>query len=494
MKRREFCAATVMGGLAAAFPDVRLLAAEAPVAALADLPAIKLSGQHTLIAPAAVRDFAASLRGELLWPGGAGYEQARRIWNGMIDRHPALIARCAGPADVASAVGFARAHELVLAVRGGGHSFPGFSACDGGLVIDLSGMRGVRVDPVGRTARAEGGAWGGDLDWEAQHHALATPLGEISNTGVAGLTLGGGFGWLTRRFGLACDNVVAMDLVTADGRLLRVSADDNPDLFWALRGGGGNFGVVTSFEYRLHPVGPKVLAGYLAFPLEQARDVLHFYAGFATAAPRDLSVDLELGFGLHGKVGATIYACYIGDPAQGERALQPLTRFGKPFVNTIVLQDYVQVQKQFDGPVHSPLNNYLKGGFLRQFTPGLIEALTGDFRPDETFGAYFHHSGGAVGDLAPADTAFPHRQAIGNLMMSGAWPDASDNDRNRATVRANWDKVARFTAGFYVNLNDADQKGTDDNYGSNYSRLAGLKKKYDPGNIFRLNANVRPAA
>ncbi len=494
MRRRDFCKVALVSSATTALPLGRLMSAtpDAAAAIVADLPAIKLSGGQTTIEKTAVEELRASLRGPLLVPGQDGYDGARRIWNGMIDKRPALIARCAGAADVAKAVTFARERELVVAVRGGGHSFPGHSVCDGGLMIDLSDMRSVRVDPVARLARVAGGAWGRDVDSETQHYGLATTMGQISDTGVGGLTLGGGFGWLGRRFGLAIDNLIEVDLVTADGQLRRVSAEENPDLFWGVRGGGGNFGVVTSFEYRLHPVGPKVLGGYVSYPFAQTRDVLQFCAGLASNTPRELSTDLGIEAGPDGQVSATVYVCYSGDLRAGEKVLEPLQRFGKPFASTIGPQDYLTVQRQFDGPHASPKNHYLKGGFVREFSPGLIDALVNDFRPDSEFGVYFQDSSGAVADVEPGATAFAHRRTRANMMMHGVWQDAAKNEQARATVRANWDKVAPFTEGYYVNLNDADQKSTDRNYGTNYPRLVALKKKYDPGNLFRLNANIRP--
>ncbi|HKE45775.1 MAG TPA: FAD-binding oxidoreductase [Steroidobacteraceae bacterium] len=493
MKRREFFAATLAGAVAATLPVRRLYAESAAAAAPdTDLNAIKLGGGQTIVPKAAVADLRSQLRGSLLVPGQDGYEQARRIWNHMIDKHPALIARCAGPADVAAAVQFAREHELVTAVRGGGHSFPGYSTCDGGLVVDLSMMHGVRVDPVAKTARAEGGAWLGDLDAESQHYGLATTLGAISNTGIAGLTLGGGYGWLCRRFGLACDNLISADLITADGQFHRLSEQDNPDLFWGIRGGGGNFGVVTSFEYRLHPVGPKVLAGSVAYPASQLRQVLEFYADFASHAPRELHVEFDAVTALDSGPSSIISVCYSADPKAGEKALEPLVKFGKPTMNTIKMQDYVAVQKQYDGPPLSEHNSYLKSGFMRELTPKLIDTIV-NLPPDEMYDVAVSHFGGAVGDRGPTDTAFTHREANFMVFVSAAWKDSADNDRNRSEVRARWDKLKPFTAGYYVNLNEGDQRQTDDNYGPNHARLAGLKRQYDPTNLFRLNANVRPA-
>ncbi len=495
MRRRDFCNATVLSGAALTLPLSRLMSAtpdEAPAIA-SDLAATRLSGQSTIIEKAALKEFRENLRGTLILPGQEGYESARRIWNGMIDKRPAMIVRCAGAADVARAVVFARERELLLAVRGGGHSFPGYSTCDGGMVIDLSGMRGVLVDPKGRTATVEGGAWGRDVDSKTQHYGLATTLGQISDTGVAGLTLGGGFGWLGRRFGLACDNLIAVELVTADGQLRRVSAKENADLFWGIRGGGGNFGVVTTFVYRLHPVGPKVLAGHVRYPLEKAREVLEFYAGLASTMPREFSADLGLENNSQGQPLATIAVCYSGDLDTGRKVLEPLQRFGKPLEYEIGPMDYLAVQSWDDGPHHSSTNHYLKGGFVREFTPGLVDVLA-DFRPDQHFGMLMQDSSGAVGDVDPTATAFVNRRSRVNLMVFGVWPNAADNDRNRAIVRANWDKVAPFTEGFYSNLNDADKLSTDRNFGPNYARLVALKRKYDPGNLFRLNSNIQPTA
>jgi hypothetical protein len=494
MKRRDFCKATLISGAAAALPlsRVRALADETAAPAGGDIPAVKLSGEPTVIPAAAVKKFAADLHGPLLTASDAGYDQARRIWNKMIDRRPALIARCSGAADVARAVAFARERELLLAVRGGGHSFPGYSVCNGGLMIDLSPMRSVRVDPTAKTAQVAGGAWIGDLDWEAQQYGLATPMGEISHTGVAGLSLGGGYGWLARRYGLACDNVISVDLVTADAGFHRVSAKENPDLFWGIRGGGGNFGVVTSFEYRLHPVGPKLLAGSLVYAPAQLRELLEHYGEFAARAPRECVAEIGWGGAEGEDAYPTIFVCYIGDPKDGEKAFQPLRAAVKPVKETLGMQDYLKVQQQFDGPPLSTQNAYLKGGYVGEITPALVDALTNEFHADATIGISFDHCGGAIAEVEPTATAVPHRKELFQALVFGSWSNATDNERNRARVHAEWDKLKRFTSGFYVNLNDADQKSVDDNYGPNRPRLAALKKKYDPGNLFRLNANVRP--
>jgi FAD/FMN-containing dehydrogenase len=494
MKRRDFCGMS-LAGAAGLLPAGRLLLA-ADDAQGAELRAVKLSGAETTLERAAVGDFRASLKGTLLTPGDADYEAARHIWNGMIDKHPALIARCADTSDVVRAVTFARERELLLAVRGGGHSFPGHSTCDGGLVIDLSPMRTVAVQADKRTVSAGGGAWGAHVDQASQKQALATTLGQISNTGVAGLTLGGGFGWLSRRFGLACDNLISVELVTADGKVRHVSERDEPELFWALRGGGGNFGVATAFEYRLHPLDPTVIAGHVDFPAAQVKDAVDFYVSLITRAPRELSVDLSLSPDSDGKPGAQIYVVYSGDPKKGGKILEPLQHLGKPIRNTITQQQYVVVQTQFDSPPVNPMHVYLKGGFVSEYSPGLVAFLTDEFRPDHTLSMYFQNANGAVGDVAPNATAFSHRNAIANMMLAGSWKDSAQDEPGRKAIHAVWSKLEPFTDGYYVNLHDTDvvrDKGTDRNYGANFARLATVKRQYDPTNLFRLNANIKPA-
>ena len=500
MKRRDFCRMSMFTGAALAMPASQVVAASKASSQLApnDLRAVKLSGAETTIERAAVRDFRASLKGTLLAPGDELYEPARHVWNGMINKHPALIARCADTADVVRAVTFARERELLLAVRGGGHSFSGYSTCDGGLVIDLSPMRSVAINAESRTARVAGGAWGADVDAAAQKHALATTLGTVSNTGVAGLTLGGGFGHLARRFGLACDNLLSAELVTADGKVRRVSADDEPDLFWAIRGGGGNFGVATSFEYRLHPVGPTVLAGHVDFPKAQSKDAWEFYGELITHAPRELSVlfTLNLAPNADGQPGAQFYAVYSGDAKSGAKVLEPLQRFGRPIRNTIKQESYVVVQTWFDTPPVSPAHWYLKGGFVREYPSGLI-AVIDEFQPTADTIIGFQDANGAVADVPETATAFSHRGAIANLMLQKFWNDSSQDELGRNAIQTMWSKCEPFTDGYYVNLHDTDDslkdKGHERNYGSNFSRLATVKKQYDPLNLFRLNANIKPA-
>ncbi len=489
MKRRDFCTQSLIGGAAAMLPFTHVRG-DSPGA---DLQAIKLSGAEFTLGRNAVRDFAASLNGIVLAPGQEGYNSARRMWNAMIDKRPALIARCANPDDVMRAVTFARENQLLTAVRGGGHSFPGYSTCDGGMMIDLSLLRAVRVDAKTKVARVEGGAWVIEVDGPALREGLATTMGQISNTGIGGLTLGGGFGWLSRRFGLACDNLLAVDLVTADGKLRHVSAQDAPDLFWALRGGGGNFGVATAFEYRMHSFNRKVLAGHVRHPITAARDVIDLYANLCLKAPRELSIDLGFSMQRDQQV-ITVYVCHSGDLAAGEKLLEPLTSYGKPLKNTVGPQDYQMVQTQFDGPPLDPENHYIKGGFVREFTPAFIDVLINDFKPSRYGDAYFQDANGAVADVATSASAFSHRDAVANLMLLEAWLDPAITDERRAAVRTEWAKLERFTDGYYVNLNDATPTTTDRNYGANFARLATIKKQYDPMNLFRLNANVKPAA
>jgi len=457
------------------------------------ISATTLEGSRTNVNDADIASLRSNVRGELVVAGDARYDEARRVWNGNVDRRPGLIVRCTGAADVQQAVNFARSLGLLVSIRGGGHSAPGYGTNEGGLVIDLSPMRSVLVSADARTAHVAAGAWGAHVDAATQKHALATTLGQISNTGVAGLTLGGGFGWLSRRFGLACDNLMSVELVTADGKVRRVSERDEPDLFWAIRGGGGNFGVATSFDYRLHPLNPTVLAGHVDFPAAQVKDAIEFYVALIASAPRELSVDLSLEFNDDGEPGAQIYVVYSGDANSGGKVLEPLQRFGKPIKNTIAPTSYLAVQMWSDPPPIDPKHHYLKGGFVREYSSGLIKLLADEIRPDNQSSIYCQNANGAVADMPQTATAFSHRNAIANMMLLCQWSEPSQDEPGRAAARAKWSKLASFTDGYYVNLNDADPKGTDGNYGANFSRMATLKKQFDPMNLFRLNANIRPA-
>ena len=496
MKRRTFCS-SALALSATSLPFARLLAAaNDPVAS--DLPAIGGDGQQIVLPRSNLNDFRASLRGQVLLAGDAGYDTVRRVWNGSFDRKPALIVRCEGASDVIKAVNFSRSHGVLTSVRCGGHSISGQSVCNGGLMIDLSLMNEVRVDPVARRARVSGGALLGNLDREAQSFGLATTAGTVSHTGVGGLTLGGGFGRIGRKFGMACDNVRAYDLVTANGRFLRVSADENSDLNWGLRGGGGNFGVVTSFEFELYPVGPTLLGGVLIYPVAQAKEVLTFYDEFIEAAPDEVYVDTTLIRGPDGHKVLILDTTYCGSIEAGERALKPLREFRKPLVDAIVPQPYVKLQSALDDAFAYGRHYYVKAGFIRRMPPELIEAMVETFMSSNLpiTPVLTAHQGGAISRVANDATAYPYREARHNLLVAAAWEDSSGDEAHLTWARAAWKNLEPFTRGFYFNDNNADisEKRVLENYGNNYPRLAALKAKYDPTNLFRLNANIKPKA
>ncbi len=489
MKRRHFVGAGL--ALAATFP---LRGFSAVLKGAGDLPAKSLAGGDLLLRGSSVEAFAASLRGDLLLPDHQDYDRTRRIWNAAFDKRPALIARCTGASDVRHAVDFAREHQLLTAVRAGGHSLSGKSSCDGGLVIDLQQMQGVRVDPEARRAYLESGSLLGQLDHECAAFGLATTAGTVSHTGAAGLTLGGGFGRLGRRFGLTCDNVAAFDVVTANGHFLRASDDENMDLFWGLRGGGGNFGVVTSIEYRLHPVNPTILGGNISWPLDQARDVMRYYRDIALDAP-DV---VNLMFDLHWEETNPMFAievCWSGDHTEGEQWLQPLRAFGKPASDNIAPMPYVKIQSKDDVLYPHGGRYYLKNGLVTKLTDGGIDLILDAFRrtPRE-FAMFADHCGGAYGRMAPDATAFPRRDMAFVLALFAGWQNPAQSDEWIAKARETWQELAPLTSGFYTNYAAADTKlaGFHENYGANFERLVALKAKYDPMNLFRLNANVPP--
>jgi FAD/FMN-containing dehydrogenase len=414
----------------------------------------------------------------------------------MVDRRPAIIARCSGAADVKRSVEFARANDLLVAVRGGGHSLSGQSVCDGGLMIDLSPMRTVRVDPVARRAFVGPGTLLGDLDREALAFGLVTTAGTVSHTGAAGLTLGGGQGRLQRIHGLTCDNLRSAELITADGRFVRASARENRDLFWALRGGGGNFGVVTSFEYELHPFDGTVLGGPVIFPWEQARDVLRFYADFTQTIPDELHLVVAIVSPTGGKPMVSVDSCWAGDLAEGERVLAPLRAFGKPLADQVKPMPYLKIQQTADAANAGGRNYYAKSGFLAELGPGLFDALVDGFAPSPKRAtvAVLQQFGGAVARVREDATAYPGRKAAYEVMVLGGWSNGADDADNVAGIRGHWERLAPFTRGFYVNTSAADdQDRVRATYGRNYDRLVKVKTEYDPDNRFRLNANIRPA-
>jgi hypothetical protein len=447
-----------------------------------------------------IQDFKARLRGALLRPGEAGYEDARRIWNGMIDKQPALIARCAGVADVIHCVTFARDHSLLVSVRGGGHNIAGNAVCDGGLMIDLSGMKGIRVDPVRRTARAEPGLTWGEFDHETQAFGLATTGGQISTTGIAGLTLGGGWGYLSRKYGLACDNLRSVDLVTATGQLLTASATENAELFWGVRGGGGNFGIVTSFEYQLHPVGP-VLAGFMIHPFERAKEVLTFYREFSNAAPDELASGAVLITLPNGPPVTAIPVCYSGPIEEGERLLRPLRAFGSPLADQIGLIPYTAAQKLIDVFYPPGRQQYFKASFLKEISDAAIDTMVAYCanRPSPICHLVIEHTlGGAVSRIDREATAFNHRDVQYSFLCIGACTDPAEAGRCVRWAREFWEAMQPcLTGGVYVNyLGQEADEGAERitaAYGiEKYQRLVALKNKYDPTNLFRLNQNIKP--
>jgi FAD/FMN-containing dehydrogenase len=457
-------------------------------------------------AETAITELANRLRGELLRPGQAGYDGARRVWNGQIDRRPALIVRCSGVADVIQAVNFARTNGLRLAVRGGGHNVAGLAVCDDGLMVDLSQMKGIHVDPAARMVWAQPGVTWGALDRETQVFGFATPGGFVSTTGIAGLTLGGGFGWLSRKYGYTCDNLLSVDLVTADGRFLAANADEHEELFWAIRGGGGNFGVATSFRYRLHPVGPTVLAGMVLHPMEKAAEVLRFYNSFSAAAPEALGTMAFLRHAppapflppeFHGKPVVGIVVCYAGDVAEGDRLVRPMKELGAPIIDLIGPKPYTIHQAMFDSGVPAGNHYYWKSEYLPTVTDEAIDtviAFSRQITSPNTLIVLFQ-LGGAISRLPVTATAATHRNAAFVLNIATNWTDIENSDRHMEWTRAFWSAMRPFsTGGVYVNFLSQDE-GEDRvraAYGSNYERLVEVKSRYDPTNLFRMNQNIKP--
>jgi FAD/FMN-containing dehydrogenase len=468
-----------------------------------------LNGEQVAIGPDAQMAFRDSLRGPLLMSGDEGYEEARSVWNGMIDRRPALIARCTGTADVLQAVRFASDNGLLVSVHGGGHNAAGFAVIDDGLMIDLSLMKGVYVDPQARTARTEGGVTWGDLDHETQPFGLAAPGGLISTTGIAGLTLGGGFGWLRRKYGLSCDNLIAADVVTADGQLHRTSETENADLFWALRGGGGNFGVVTSFEFSLHPVGPMVMAAILFYPFEAVRQVFGGWRDFVATAPDEISTNAfiwsippteDWPVEMHWQPFVGVSAMYVGSVEEGQQALQPLRELAEPLADASQPMPYTFLQQMFDPFFPAgELQYYWKSLNLDGLDENAIETIIthAETRPSPMNLIDLWAMGGAVGRVGADDSAFGDRSFPFSLVLNSCWRDPADNKANIAWTRALWHDMQRFSPGStYLNFPGLGEEGeaiVKQSYGANYERLSAIKQKYDPDNLFRLNQNIKPA-
>ncbi len=501
MKRRTFVRSSLAAAAALTVPRASRTSVlgfqEAPQAP-PDVNAITGDGTQVVLKGTDVAELAARLRGRLLLADDRGYEEARRILNPSFDKRPALIVQPTGAADVRTAVDFARdSGGLLLAVKCGGHSFSGKSTCDDGMMIDLSTFRGVRVDPAARRAWVAGGTLLGLVDHETMAHGLVTPLGTVSHTGVGGLTLGGGFGRVARRFGLAVDNLAAVDVVTADGQLRRANDQENQDLFWGVRGGGGNFGVVTSFEFRLHPMQRQVVGGTIMFPIAMARQLLDFYAEYSLEAPDELDLGYAMFLPPGGSEGlAGFWLCYSGPESQAEQVLAPIRQQGTPQFETVESIDYVALQRSGDIDDPRALGTYLKGGFLSEIPADLIDAIIDGFvaHPERDTQLFFQQSGGAIKRVAPESTSFSHRYAENNMMAAVGWRFGDEPDEHVDWIRKYWATLEPFTGGFYAN--DVDPNATaalvNANYRENHLRLVEVKNKYDPTNLFRLNANVQP--
>jgi FAD/FMN-containing dehydrogenase len=446
---------------------------------------------------AAIQRLQSRLGGGALLAGTDGYEAARRVWNGLVDKRPAAILRCASASDVVEAVEVARASGLTIAVRGGGHSIAGASVCDGGLVIDLSGMKAIRVDPDRRIARAGPGLTLGEFDAATQAHGLATTMGVNSDTGIAGLTLGGGFGRLARKHGLACDNLLSAEIVLADGRVVSASAIENTDLFWAIRGGGGNFGIVTEFQYRLHPLGPRILGGLLLHDFAHAREVLRFYREFSADAPDEISADAVFLISPEGQRLLAISACYVGPIDEGERALRALRAFGSPVQDLIAPVAYTALQASADPLFARGRRYYWKAQFLKEISDTAIDALIDGYAgaTSPLSLAVLQQVGGAIARADSDATAYGNRDAAYDCFPAAIWEEPMEDERHIAWARAFWEAMRPFaTAGVYANnLGEEGEARVRAAYGANYARLAALKAKYDPDNLFRLNQNIRPA-
>jgi FAD/FMN-containing dehydrogenase len=463
-----------------------------------------MSSVMPTLGDATTRELREALRGELILPEDASYDEARAVWNGMIDRRPALIARCTGTSDVIAAIGFARSEGLDVAVRGGSHNVAGNATCDGGLVIDLSPMKGVRVDPEARTVRAQGGVTWGELDAETQAYGLATTGGLVTSTGVAGFTLGGGIGWLMRKYGLACDNLISADLITADGQTIRASESENSELLWGLRGGGGNFGVVTEFEFRLHPVS-QVYGGLLAWPADAGPEVLRFWrewihdtpdelctmAAFLYAPPEPFVPEEVVGHPIFG------LACFHLDPeGRAEDDLRPLRDLG-PAVDVVGPMPYSAIQGMFDAGVPRGMRNYWRSAYLDELSDGAIDAIVGAVPgiPHPLGQLHIHQMGGAMSRVPSGATAFGSRQSPFLMNYIGLWEDPAQDEQHIGWAKAASDAVAPYGTGSrYVNfLADEGEAGVASAYESEtFARLRGLKAQYDPTNFFHLNQNIRP--
>jgi FAD/FMN-containing dehydrogenase len=489
MKRREFCVSSVAALAAAGFSF------RARAAIPDELPILSRIGKQLLLTHAEVSELSAGMHGTLLLNGDSGYEEARHVWNGAFDRHPAAIVRCSDAADVINAVQFARSHDLLVAVRGGGHSLPGHSVCEGGFMIDLAPMQGVQVDKVARTVRVDPGVWLGAMDREAQKSGLIVPAGTVSHTGVAGLSLGGGIGRLARKFGLTIDSLLGANMVTPDGKLRKVNAQENPDLFWAIRGGGGNFGVITSFEFRLHELRSDVIAGDLVFPIDQARGVLDFLADHAERAPDELWMDPVLECDAAGARQLMLNVCHCGTVKAARKDIEPLRKAGKTIRDTVGARPFVGAQSDHDGDSPRGRGYYMNGAGVLKLEPALLDhAVRSIQEPGAEVGKVsLTQTGGAIARVAPDATAFANRSAPFNVVVRASWDEPGKAAERTAWQKATWKGFEPFARGIYANLNlaDADPKLIAA-YGLNMKRLVDLKTQYDPTNLFHLNPNIPP--
>ena len=469
------------------------------------LKVLQLSGERATFDEATVEKLRSSLRGELLLPNDEGFDKARTVWNAMIHRSPAMVVRCAGVADIREAVAFAHEHRLLTAVKGGGHNIAGNAVCDGGFLIDLSAMRAVTVDPIAAVAQVEPGATLGDFDHECQAFGLATPMGINSTTGVAGLTLGGGFGWLSRKYGMTVDNLMAADVITADGRLLRASDKENPDLFWAIRGGSGNFGVVSRFEFKLHPVGPEVLSGLIVYALKDATSALKLFRDYVKKLGNDTNVWTVMRKApplpflppeVHGTEIIAFCVFHAGDPDEGRKAIEPLRKLGTVLGEFIGVQPYTVWQQTFDPLLAPGARNYWKSHNFVDLSDGAIDVAVKYVQslPSPHCEIFFGLIGGATTRPKPDATAYSHRDAIYVCNVHGRWETAAEDEKGTAWARGFFREAAPYaTGGVYVNfLTDDEPERIKAAYGPGYERLVSAKKKYDPDNLFRMNQNIRP--
>ena len=500
MRRRTFLRSAALAAGALAIPRRQSLGAVFTAAPRPpqDVEAVTGDGRQVTLSARSIDDLRARMRGPVLLRGNAEYDDARRILNPSFDKYPALIAQPTGTADVRAAIDYARDNGgLLLAVKCGGHSASGQSTCDRGMQIDLSRFRGVRVDPVARRAWVAGGTLLGQVDHESMAYGLVTPMGTVSHTGVGGLVTGGGFGRVARRFGLSVDNLVAVDVVSADGQFRRASATENPDLFWGVRGGGGNFGIVTSFEFRLHPMQRQVIAGRIVYPIAKAREVLSRFAQYAPEAPDDLALGVVVAHPPGGAAGIALFdVCYSGPQARAERLLAPLRDLGTPLADAVAPMDYVTVQRS--GDVNDPRaeGSYLKSGFVAAIPADLVSSIVEriEGHPKRSTAVFFQTGGGAISRVPASATAFAQRDIMANMLCAVGWRHGDDPSAHIQWIKQYWTGLERFTHGFYVNDLDIDASSSavGANFRQNHQRLVAVKNKYDPKNLFRLNANVKP--